>query len=391
MKVSSEDLEETSHAGHRRLPRRLEPMSDKRLWSFGEGNGISLAIEHWPQHDLQRLREARDPIAMTIANRKRRPIAASSWTTYLYSYSLFLGFLARTSPDDLKLPISRRVNLERVTHCIIYLTSTGKWKARGIAQFIHAFRCALWRLAPSDNWDWLRRLAASFQATSEPRDITANFRYTAELFSLGQRLIEEAETALKEGSSAAEKTTGRILFRDGLMISFLALVPLRRANVASIRVGVGLVRNLDGYYIFVDGSSEKTGVGDFRAVPESLSNQLTYFIDFVRLSLVRGREHDYLWPCANGKPLTAKGLYYIITSRTKREFGSAVWPHLFRHAAATEIVLARADFKLTSSILNHAGTSNDKDYVHPMRGRASVITRQSVTALKKDIDEHFYF
>jgi hypothetical protein len=55
------------------------------------------------------------------------------------------------------------------------------------------------------------------------------------LFGLGLDLMEQAR-------SATTPRRGATLDRDGLIIAFAALVPLRRKNLAQLRIGVSLTK-----------------------------------------------------------------------------------------------------------------------------------------------------
>ena len=61
----------------------------------------------------------------------------------------------------------------------------------------------------------------------------SNLRLSDELLGLGLALIDKA--------TRAQGLTATILHRDGLLIAFLALVPLRMRNLARLRIGRNMI------------------------------------------------------------------------------------------------------------------------------------------------------
>jgi integrase/recombinase XerD len=74
-------------------------------------------------------------------------------------------------------------------------------------------------------------------------------------------------------------------------------------------------------------------------------------------AVARGADPDAegaLWVNRWGLPFSAAGIRTQIKLRTKGTFGEAVWPHLFRHCAVTELVdLAPDDIGVTPDLLGH--------------------------------------
>ena len=61
--------------------------------------------------------------------------------------------------------------------------------------------------------------------------------------------------------------------------------------------------------------------------------------------------HRRLWVDVFGKPMTESTLREIIKRRTKKEFGTALWPHLFRDCLLTSVAIDQPDLMRTSSVL----------------------------------------
>jgi integrase/recombinase XerD len=62
-----------------------------------------------------------------------------------------------------------------------------------------------------------------------------------------------------------------------------------------------------------------------------------------------------LWISRSGHPMSSRAIHEQITSRTKRAFGNAIWPHLFRDCAVTELVdCALEEIGIAPDLLGHA-------------------------------------
>jgi integrase/recombinase XerD len=63
----------------------------------------------------------------------------------------------------------------------------------------------------------------------------------------------------------------------------------------------------------------------------------------------------HLWINRSGKPMTSRAIHAQITLRTKQAFGKAIWPHLFRDCAVTELVdSAPEEIGIAPDLLGHA-------------------------------------
>ena len=379
-------------------------MKDEDLF-VGLGTGLSLALCDWPAEDRERLRVARDPL---FANRRRlghAPIENSSWTMYAWNYALVLGVLREILPDRLLLATADRLDRETVLRVVDHLLASSRWRHNGIHNVLHGARLLLRRLDPALDLTWLHEIQKHFYVTRELRDISDNFQRTGALVRFGQELIEQARGELVSARRRPERVRAALLFRDGLMIVFLALVPLRRANLVDLRLGVDFLLQTP-MKIAIASESEKTDQVDWRELPVEITEPMGEYFredgpgdDGPRKILAlqhRGQgdqahlDADCLWLSRTGRKLTATGFYLMLRHRTLEKFGFAIWPHLFRTSAATETVIGGIGCpQLTSSIVNHVGSRNDDRYVMELRALMQAITRTSVLRLQDRSDDYF--
>jgi integrase/recombinase XerD len=183
-----------------------------------------------------------------------------------------------------------------------------------------------------------------------------------ELLGLGLDLIDRG--ALKHGLPAA------ILHRDGLMIALLALVPLRRRNMAGLRLHKNLIE-VDGRWIIsFDAYETKTHAVFELGWPDELHASLKNYLDVHRpfLASLPGRwskpVNDFLWVSSDGSPMTQMAIYDRFRQHTAEAFGVAINPHLFRDAAATTPAMVDPEHvRVAAPLLGHRTfTTTERHY-----------------------------
>lgn len=70
-----------------------------------------------------------------------------------------------------------------------------------------------------------------------------------------------------------------------------------------------------------------------------------------------------------GERLTRRGVYYIISLRSRAAGFGSVTPHVFRHSFATELLNNGADIKAVQDMLGHKSISATQIYTHTTRAR----------------------
>ena len=69
----------------------------------------------------------------------------------------------------------------------------------------------------------------------------------------------------------------------------------------------------------------------------------------------------HLWLNRNGRPLRSAAIRHQIETRTKQAFGKAIWPHLFRDCAVTELVdCAPEQIGIVLELVGHADLQTTK-------------------------------
>lgn len=332
---------------------------------YGRGKApkrTCMKIKHWPEEDrlcFEKACRPADPFAedgdgsrATHSNRSNRKIEVG--------YGRYLTYLTFYEPGALQLPLSQRITREFVRGFIKHLQDIGNSTRTQLCRLQELREMARVFNLTTD-WGFINRLSSRVRAKHIPARDKSNLRLTYELLELGLELMEQARHI--EGCKAA------VLFRDGLIIAFLALVPLRRRNLADFKMGRNLIDLSQSLLIVFDESETKTNASLEVEWPEYLINALEEYLTKHRALLEsrHGRWHkpadDFLWLSQDGSPMTQIAIYDRIRERTRVKFGTALNPHLFRDAAVTTMAIADpAHVRLAVSLLGHRTFSTTEKY-----------------------------
>lgn len=189
-----------------------------------------------------------------------------------------------------------------------------------------------------------------------------------ELLALGLKLM--AQASHDEGLEAA------IRFRDGLVIAFLALVPVRRRNLADLILGENLIAIDGGWLVAYDETETKTHEPHEALLPGLLNEPLQTYLSVHRPFLLarEGRwtsdPKNAVWISKDGSAMTQMALYDRVRARTKAEFGKAMSIHAFRYAAPTTLAIANPEnVRIAAPLLGHRTFATTETYYQQARMR----------------------
>ncbi len=276
-------------------------------------------------------------------------------------YGRYLSYLTFYEPWALDVPLAQRITPELVRSFIKHLQDLGNSSRTQLCRLQELGEMAK-IFNPDADWSFINKIASRIRATNVPVRDKSNLQLTDDLLELGFELMAQARQIT--GRKAA------ILFRDGLIIAFLALVPVRRRNLADFKMGRNLIDLSQTLLVLFDESETKTHVPIEVEWPECLIHPLEEYLTIHRPILVaqRGRWYkpadDFLWLSQDGSPMTQMAIYDRIRERTRVKFGAAINPHLFRDAAATTMAIADpAHVRLAAPLLGHRTFSTtEKNY-----------------------------
>jgi integrase/recombinase XerD len=292
-------------------------------------------------------------------------------------YGRWLTYLSISAPECLADPPAARITPERVKAYVEHLRSLENGTATILAR-LQELDSAAKVMGPNQSWRFINRIASRIRASHKPVRDKRNLKLTDELVDLGVAVMKKAES--EKGCSAA------ISFRDGLLIAFLALIPLRRRNLVSVSLGQNLIEINGHWIVALDAAETKTHAPLEMDLPDILVEPLRTYLQKYRPVLVTGKGRwskpvgDALWASKDGSPMTQIAIYDRIRVRTKEAFGTPINPHLFRDAAATTLAIADPQHvRVAAPLLGHRNfATTERHYLQAMRLEAQRAYVQAV-------------
>lgn len=319
-------------------------------------------LEEWPVGDQAAWRNAllpADPFDPSVGLASRwRPATQAMIAA---SYGRWLGWLAFTATLDAVAAPGDRASRAQVKAYRDALRAAGL-ADHTVAGYINRLSNALSVLDPAGDWSWIKLAGSRLHAQAIPkRDVRSIMQTPQALLQLGNDLMEAAET------QRFRTPCGRaVLFRDGLLVSFLTLIPLRMANLENLMLGQSLEFR-DGWRVRFPAETTKGRVAIECIWPEKLLPALERYLDVHREVLLRGARpgppSSAVWISKQGTRMCSDALSIQIKGRTGEEFGKAINPHTFRHIAATAIAASDpAESAAIALILGHKSMAPSEKY-----------------------------
>lgn len=243
--------------------------------------------------------------------------AYSRWLDHLSSRSpqtLGQGIASRPTPDSMKNYIGRLQHL-----------SSG-----GLLNEVKHLYDAIRVMAPDKDWRWLKSLVSRLNQQMKPRPKRDRMVDAWRVLEEAMRLMDEAPRVFAKDSWAE-----RLQYRDGLILALLITRPLRRRNLAMIRIDHHLLRNGNGYALSFTDEETKNHQALELSLPGFLVPYMQRFLTDVRPRFPSAWQHDGLWPSRKRKSMTPGAIYEQVRKRTRKAFGAPINLHLFRDIAVT--------------------------------------------------------
>ena len=298
-------------------------------------------------------------------------------------YGRWLTFMARTGSLNISPPAAR-ITQAAVIAYVEDMRELQNASYTILARLQELYEAAL-VMDPGGDWRWIRRVASRVRATSAPsRDKRSRLVTSADLLNLGLDLMRKADQSPTE-------RLGGIMFRDGAILAFASLRPLRLKNLASIELHRHLVKHGSKWWLTFEPDELKNGDPLEMPWPEILIDSLQTWLRRWRPILCRLRSRwardigTALWVSSHGSPMTMQAIYDRIVVQTRLAFGFSVNPHLIRDIAAS--TLADVDpehVRITAPLLGHRnfGTT-ERYYIHANMMKATRRYQQELLRLRR--------
>jgi integrase len=309
---------------------------------------LHLPFDRWPQADRQLWEQATndiDPFSEAAGAR----LADRSKHQYLFAWRRFLGFLLIEDKSALALPAAERLTKERVRAFANHLAGTNI--PRSVAIQVDALYKAARIMLPEHDLTWLKSMKARLHSAAPLQGASGPVVISPQILAVGQQLMDEIDPQAEDHLTLAKA----IRYRDGLMISLLAFMPLRRKNLASLEIDRHLIGEGNSRFIFIPAAETKTRTPIEFAIPELLLPYLDAYLRIVRPRILNDTACKALWVSPRGGTLRYGAIGDIISRHTAAVLGIRLTPHDTRDAAATTWALAApGQIGVSRDLLSHS-------------------------------------
>ncbi len=152
-----------------------------------------------------------------------------------YAYGKFLKFVAVRHPDRLGCDPAARVSADMIEEFVKFQPKTCGDVT--ISIYLYHLWLVLKSMYPACDWSWLVTISERIAARGKEKRKKYHLVTSETLYALGIALMDGALSSGKPVTASSVQTT----YRDGLIIAFLALIPLAAsyAWLAADRAALG--------------------------------------------------------------------------------------------------------------------------------------------------------
>lgn len=147
--------------------------------------------------------------------------------------------------------------------------------------------------------------------------------------------------------------------RNAALLELLYATGMRVSEITGLKVeDIDMTHR----YILVHGKGNKERYTPFN---EHAFQALDCYLSQARKVLMKGEDHPYVFVNHLGKPLTERGVRYILDELIKKSSLTAdIHPHELRHTFATHLLNNGADMRTVQELLGHVDLSSTQIYAH---------------------------
>ncbi|GLR90946.1 site-specific integrase [Bradyrhizobium iriomotense] len=339
---------------------------------------LKLPFADWPTKDQQLWAAAFEAGDLFDGGGPGAHLAPATREMLCERYAQFLRFISVKHRKLLTRPAGERIDRRIVTEFVA-------WRRRSCSDMTVSLglRClseALALICPGTDWSWLYVIARRITANAPRQAKRYNLITSEYLYTLGIDLMDKVEAATE--SAQRIRMRDAYIYRDGLMIALLAVIPLRRRTFAALKIGQHLVKAGGLWALDIPAEDTKTRRPLEFPISEELSARIDLYLERYRRRIPGADTHKGLWVSHLGNPTCAPAIGQTIRKRTMRAFGFGVSPHRFRHAAASLWAIHDpANVRGAKDLLGHA--SLDMTEKHYIMAQSRLAGRALARAVEK--------
>jgi integrase/recombinase XerD len=292
---------------------------------------LQLPFQQWPSEDRKRWENAFREGDIFDEDKRGTHLSQATRKALRVSYAQYLGFLSDNHTNLLTEPPKARLDRRLIAEYVGLLRKTHQ--DISIATSLHHLRLALKLICPKEDWSWLLTITKRIAAAAPRKAKRYGLVSSDQLYLLGLELMDSAVVEAADQTEISKTTAMK--YRDGMLITLLSLVVLRRRTATALRIGKQLVRSGDHWALEIPKEDVKGKRPLDFALSSDLSDRIDLYLQKYRPRLPGAKSHAALWPSNKGGAMSANAIYDTVCKRTKKAFGFTVNPHRFRHAAGT--------------------------------------------------------
>jgi integrase/recombinase XerD len=334
---------------------------------------LHLAYTRWPSSDRSLWERAfchDDPFAEVR-------LAKASKERCMWAWRRYLGFLANNEPEALQIPPAERLTVGRVKLFAAHLAETNA--PNSVASLVEALYTAARAMMTDHDWNWLKAIKSRLQLAAPAKSAAGPVITSVRLLDLGQKLMDESQPA----PGAPISTRDAVRYRDGLMVAFVAFIPIRPKNLAALEISRHVVLEGDQWFVIIPNEETKTGTPIEFLVPEILVSYLELYLEVVRPRILRRGTCKALWVSPKGGALSYVGIVKSF-QRLSDRLGVHIAPHDARDAAATTWAISAPEhIGVVRDLLTHSDLRTLKHYNRAKGIEASRAYGQVIAGIRR--------
>jgi site-specific recombinase XerD len=337
-----------------------------------------LRFPEWPQTDRTAWENAVSTGNVFDGRGRAAHWAPTTKKTNIVNYGRWLGFLKNSGLLDAEGSPEGRVTPDVVAKYLEFLRPL--MAPRSVLALLVGLKVTVMAMAPAVEWRWLKDLCNVLNRNSPPSvDKQARLHSAQEIYVAANKQLEQLRKIPLESRNMI------CAYRDTLMIGFMAARPLRRHNLAGLRIGVHMTKLRGIWHIEVPHYETKNRKLPLEFdLPPELVPYLNFYIEKVRPRMLRDLQPDALWLAWGGQPMTESAIYHCLSRRTQELLGTKINPHLFRDCAASSLALESPEFaRAAAPLLGHTSfATTERYYVQARQIDASRKLNDALTKIK---------
>jgi hypothetical protein len=344
---------------------------------------MGLPFTNWPADHQKAFNTSHDtePNRFVLGSPVRR-LRSRTINARRAAVGRFLGYLASEAPQTLSCPLAQSLTHQSLIRFCELLEKSNN--SVSLATNIGFLYLAARRMEPDHDWDWLRQLLRRLESVASPNPRNAIPLTSAQLVDIGLAQMADAETSWANSSRAAPHTDLCLRYRDGLLICFLGLLPLRNSNVRDLRLGGS--GPLGGDWQVSNTCAQTKNNHPIEVdLPGWLSEKIYRFVEHFRPGIGPARKSEWLFCSRQATRLSVSGLERAFHRSLMKRAGVDLPPHGARRVAATTIALADpANVSVASDLLGHRSRRvTEAHYNMAGSARATAALIQVVQSLRE--------